>query len=1245
MRAEESALVARTMLVEQLERRRVGEPVTMTLFGVTVAHFLLGLAVSAGLSIGTGLLMGALQSRQKTTTGNHGGQELSITRASMGTPWPEIFGGDPGDGFGGGIKVAPILLWLSRTPDGYVARKHISKQSSGGGKLGGPKAPDVTSVTYDLDALFGWCRGPATLKKMWAATDIILRNDPLGTTLYYQAEAGGNTLAGGASVVADVDASGGQAVSLPTNGSIVFNAVAGDGSANQLQFFYKSSIPIRVEFTWVGADGTTVFQDTLNSTDGVYAHGYHSAPWRLLNSTGNTVKVKNLAATPLLLDRLGVQEPGTPIGIQNTGVTPDISYDPSTPPDPQPSYNSPDSRLRGGLLIDPDTLGRTGVVSAGNFSNIAVYEGNGTELPDPVVQAQWDTQMGAGSTPGFQHAATTRLSNFFLTRYQEAFPPFWGLLEHKTIRTFKDLCEYLCSESGLLSTEYDFSDLATIKLRGIVVSPPFTAKELMTTLARIFNCYFYESDKIYGLRMESAPEVNLTDADLGWTDDDREVGDTIQLLDAEIPPPTEIARRVTMRYVSPARNYDQDQQNEVRQITTSQREATLDVQMCATDDEARSYAARELHIDEVESIPYTFNLSCEHLWRHPGTIFNITQADGTLHRLRLTSIKPTTGVVDCQGVQVDDALFTQFGTPSGITFEIPPVPIPAMTILGFYDNGPLRTADIGRSGYYTYAAGRTGPGAWPGATVYRETDDAPSKIATLSIPATLGTAVTKLGPIIDTSVEDTLKTFTVNATTDVFNVTGHTFINGETVMVSNSGGALPAPLSAATLYYVRDVAANTFKLALTAGGTAVNITTTGTGTNSVQRVIDVDLYGTDATLETVTPQQIIDGENACLFGDEVIQVRTWEQVAGFPNRRRGMNFTRAELDTIAEASGHTAGERFLLLDSAVQFVEQDIHSLNNAQVLHAVTYGGSYDDSAAINFAWTGGALKYPPPAITATRNTTSSDWHFRLFGRDSADPTGELYSVDIVGGRDFEVHGGISRPVTLINTPTGIQQPDVGTGVYEASNIVGNSVTAQTAYAQQSIEGERAILSFTYSTTQTLADTTDATSSAGFLCAPSTAFGGNKLQFFLSIRPQNGTFTPFLHVGVAVYDPFGALVGSGTVFSDTSGEASGTRYSVEFKDGKVFFYRNRLQGGQPFYVYTPGIILAFPAEVQMIAATGVTFSSIELEDEFPSLYYLAGDQSADFGSTQSTITVRGSQQRVVEGVTVTGRVTEVTFP
>ena len=76
-------------------------------------------------------------------------------------------------------------------------------------------------------------------------------------------------------------------------------------------------------------------------------------------------------------------------------------------------------------------------------------------------------------------------------------------------------------------------------------------------------------------------------------------------------------------------------------------------------------------------------------------------------------------------------------------------------------------------------------------------------------------------------------TFTANSTTDVLTVGNAYFSDTDRVRVSVSAednAALPAGLSAETDYYVRDVSGSTLKLAATSGGTAIDITDTGTGT-------------------------------------------------------------------------------------------------------------------------------------------------------------------------------------------------------------------------------------------------------------------------------------------------------------------------------------------------------------------------------------------------------------------------------
>lgn len=68
------------------------------------------------------------------------------------------------------------------------------------------------------------------------------------------------------------------------------------------------------------------------------------------------------------------------------------------------------------------------------------------------------------------------------------------------------------------------------------------------------------------------------------------------------------------------------------------------------------------------------------------------------------------------------------------------------------------------------------------------------------------------------------------ATTDILDSTSHGLTDGDIIFFSTTN-TLPAGLAVNTPYYVRDVTGNTFKVALTSGGVAVDITSTGTGTH------------------------------------------------------------------------------------------------------------------------------------------------------------------------------------------------------------------------------------------------------------------------------------------------------------------------------------------------------------------------------------------------------------------------------
>lgn len=76
--------------------------------------------------------------------------------------------------------------------------------------------------------------------------------------------------------------------------------------------------------------------------------------------------------------------------------------------------------------------------------------------------------------------------------------------------------------------------------------------------------------------------------------------------------------------------------------------------------------------------------------------------------------------------------------------------------------------------------------------------------------------------------DPTQQTFTASSATDILTCSGHGLSDWD--MVLFVPGDLPSPLASGKIYYVRDSTTNTFKVAATFGGGAVNLTTNGTGT-------------------------------------------------------------------------------------------------------------------------------------------------------------------------------------------------------------------------------------------------------------------------------------------------------------------------------------------------------------------------------------------------------------------------------
>ena len=137
-----------------------------------------------------------------------------------------------------------------------------------------------------------------------------------------------------------------------------------------------------------------------------------------------------------------------------------------------------------------------------------------------------------------------------------------------------------------------------------------------------------------------------------------------------------------------------------------------------------------------------------------------------------------------------------------------------------------------------------------------------SAIATFDVPAStikwIGrwTALTAgtflgMGPL-----QGAEKEFTVDVTTDVFRQVAHGYLDTDQVVFY--GDTVPAGLTAGTIYFVRDKTADTYKVAATSGGVAINITAEAGNACVVSKIVP-EVYAAQGTLKVPTSFKLTAG--------------------------------------------------------------------------------------------------------------------------------------------------------------------------------------------------------------------------------------------------------------------------------------------------------------------------------------------------------------------------------------------------
>ncbi len=241
-------------------------------------------------------------------------------------------------------------------------------------------------------------------------------------------------------------------------------------------------------------------------------------------------------------------------------------------------------------------------------------------------------------------------------------------------------------------------------------------------------------------------------------------------------------------------------------------------------------------------------------------------------------------------------------------------------------------------------------------------------------------------------------------------------------------------------------------------GTAITALGTGStvlfdGGNSVTVVL------TGGELETVSQLAVLNGANAAMIGEEILQFTSATLVEPYKYVLSGL--LRGRLGTEDAVSGHVAGERFVLLDNRLAKIPIPTGMIGLARQYKPVSFGRTLGQTDVENFTYYGVMLKpYAPVHISGVRDMDGNlavSWirRTRINGewQDNTDvplaEESECYDVEVMNGaevvRSFSAvtEATVTYSAAAQMADFGEVQNSVSLRVYQLSAIVGRGKVA----------------------------------------------------------------------------------------------------------------------------------------------------------------------------------------------------------
>lgn len=900
------------------------------------------------------------------------------------------------------VRVPANVVWSSGI-------REYTRQSSGGsgGKGGTSPGSGGTVIEHIYQTSVALLCTDCSQYPINRFIRVMADNETLfleGTTPVEQVfEAEDATLAGGASVVVDGTAHGGEYVTgLGNGGSVEFDFLNMEADllpdeppdilpVTRITVYYKSNATVNVRFT---VNGGTPVTKSLVDTDNEWAAYVYNFHGSTADEWAETLIIDNPSSAVPDIDYVTVFRDWTAAHITEypraTGaIDPQIIY-PTDRDDPQPFYNQK-------AVYDADGSAVINTPIPG--FQMRFYTGTTTQMPDPAIVAWAEERFGedgADYVSAYRQFSYIVLEN--LTLKNGRMPNFTVELDagrNEVSELTEDIYDLVNVESSDLDLDA-LADLPVTTVDGMLVYQFTPAAELIKKLETWFNFRMVEIDGVIRAVSETgSPVATIPKEDLKAHD----FGEEMPAYEADHPLGDEksLPNEIIVSAMDANQDYHANPQSEQLFASTVAREPIeMSFPFVSTPDEMKRVSNTQVSKIHLESKPYIFSAMPKWGKLTPGDKINLELSTRTVEVKITKKSMALVGRSQFEAVLHNNYIYDQTvsrGTrrrAHSLRSELESLPqYPRNSKLVVIESIPILREHRGELGVYMAVSGR-GVGRWNGATIYRDTGDGNFEpISVVDAPSPIGVCQDTLGdwsPVSD-----------VDTTNEV------------------------------TIYFYDDVALE-------------NVTEAEARENPALNLIRI--------------------------GGEWLQFLTAVSVAVPESEvyRSGWtvsDFLRGKFDTEPEVGSHGADEITVVVTSALKWRRFETPEIGTTIDLKAVTNGQAVEYAETVSFTLSG--LSIQPTPKTDVYSVTLYD-DLRTFSNEGA--TGEVpFSLPEIGAADgFKVSFFVAVAETMEITAFPGEQiflGDSGNGTLESA-AVGSFVTLKSmngAWIAQNVTGDWALI------------------------------------------------------------------------------------------------------------------------------------------------------------------------------------------